>query len=83
MLKPRPSTDIFVLGILLSDAVRASPRNGRDAHSHAFRDGVLQPFRFVALGDDDHRNLRSIVDSVADRSFLGIRSTQWTTPKSH
>lgn len=46
-------------------------------------EGALQPFRFVALGDDDHRNLRSIVDSVADRSFLGIRSAQWTAPKSH
>ncbi|MBZ5599796.1 MAG: hypothetical protein LAN83_15905 [Acidobacteriia bacterium] len=44
-------------------------------------DGVLQPFRFVALGDDDHRTLRMVVDSVTDRSFAGIRSSQWTTPK--
>ena len=45
-------------------------------------DGVLQPFRFVALGDDDHRALRMVVDSAADRSFQGIRSSQWTAPKS-
>jgi hypothetical protein len=44
-------------------------------------EGVLQPFRFVALGDDDHRNLRMTVDSVLDRSFQGIRSTQWSAPK--
>jgi hypothetical protein len=45
-------------------------------------EGSLQPFRFVALGDDDHRALRMVVDSAADRSFQGIRSTQWTTPKT-
>jgi hypothetical protein len=44
-------------------------------------DGVLQPFRFVALGDDDHRVLRMVVDQVTDRSFLGIRSSQWNAPK--
>jgi hypothetical protein len=44
-------------------------------------DGVLQPFRFIALGDDDHRNLRMIVDSVMDRSFAGIRSSHWSAPK--
>jgi|SRR5215831_2608571 len=46
-------------------------------------DGAMQPFRFVALGDDDHRNLRMIVDSASDRSFLGMRSSQWAPPKSH
>jgi len=45
-------------------------------------DGVLQPFRFIAMGDDDHRNLRMVVDSVSDRSFLGIRSSRWTSPKA-
>jgi hypothetical protein len=30
----------------------------------------LQPFRFIALGDDDHRNLRMALDTVLDRSFL-------------
>ena len=36
----------------------------------------------VALGDDDHRALRMVVDSATDRSFQGIRSSQWTAPKS-
>jgi hypothetical protein len=49
----------------------------------AASDGSLQPFRFVALGDDDHRNLRMVVDSAADRSFQGIRSSQWSAPKAH
>lgn len=47
----------------------------------AATDGSLQPFRFVALGDDDHRALRMVVDSAADRSFQGIRSSQWAAPK--
>ena len=37
--------------------------------------GVLQPFRFVALGDDDHRRLRMSVDHVADRGQLGLKSS--------
>jgi hypothetical protein len=37
--------------------------------------GVLQPFRFVALEDDDHRRLRTSLDHVADRSLLGIKSS--------
>ena len=45
------------------------------------RDGVLQPFRFIALGDDDHRNLRMVVDSVSDRSFIGLRSDQFNMSK--
>lgn len=48
----------------------------------AATDGSLQPFRFVALGDDDHRALRMIVDSAADKSFHGLRSSQWATPKT-
>ena len=47
----------------------------------AASEGSLQPFRFVALGDGDHRALRMAVDSVTDRSFLGIRSGQWSAPK--
>jgi hypothetical protein len=35
---------------------------------------VLQPFRFVALEDDDHRRLRSSLDHVADRDLLGLKS---------
>ncbi|MGH9530201.1 MAG: hypothetical protein ACRD2S_09825 [Terriglobales bacterium] len=45
-------------------------------------DGILQPFRFIALGDDDHRTLRMVVDAVADRSFIGIRSHQFNLAKS-
>jgi hypothetical protein len=37
--------------------------------------GVLQPFRFVALGDDDHCRLRMSVDHAADRSLLGLKSS--------
>lgn len=37
--------------------------------------GVLQPFRFIALDDDDHRKLRSVVDHAADRSFLDFSSS--------
>ncbi len=44
-------------------------------------EGTLQPFRFIALGDDDHRTLRMTVESVADRSFHGMRSSQWA-PKT-
>ena len=47
----------------------------------AATDGSLQPFRFVALGDDDHRALRMVVDAAADRSFQGIRSSHWMAPK--
>jgi hypothetical protein len=36
--------------------------------------GVLQPFRFVALEDDDNRRLRTSLDHVADRSLLGLKS---------
>jgi hypothetical protein len=37
-------------------------------------DGVLQPFRFVALEDDDNRRLRTSLDHVADRNVLGLKS---------
>jgi hypothetical protein len=47
----------------------------------AATEGALQPFRFVALGDDDHRTLRMAVDSFTDRSFQGIRSSKWSAPK--
>jgi hypothetical protein len=42
-------------------------------------DCVLQPFRFVALEDDDHRRLRTSVDHVAERSLLGLRSSAFST----
>jgi hypothetical protein len=37
---------------------------------------VFQPFRFVALGDDDHQVLRRIIESQRDRDFLGL-SSEW------
>jgi len=45
-------------------------------------DGVLQPFRFIALGDDDHRNLRMAVQSVADHKFLGTSARPIVAPKT-
>lgn len=44
--------------------------------------GVLQPFRFVALEDEDHRRLRSSLDSVADRSVLGLKSAAFSNTRS-
>jgi hypothetical protein len=38
-------------------------------------EGVLQPFRFVALEDDDHRRLRTSLDHVGDRRLLGLKSS--------
>jgi len=38
-------------------------------------EGVVQPFRFVALEDDDHRRLRTSLDHVADRNLLGLKSS--------
>jgi hypothetical protein len=42
-------------------------------------DGVRQAFRFVAMGDDDHRALRVAADSASDRiqlfSSLSARKT--------
>jgi hypothetical protein len=45
-------------------------------------EGIFQPFRFVALEDDDHRRLRSSVDHVADRSLLGLKSSVFMVPNS-
>ena len=42
-------------------------------------DSVLQPFRFVALEDDDHRRLRTSLDHVVDRNQLGMKSTAFLT----
>jgi hypothetical protein len=41
-------------------------------------DVIYQPFRFVALGDDDHRTLHSLIESSNHRSFLGL-SDNWAT----
>ena len=40
----------------------------------------LQPFRFIALGDDDHNKLRMALDSALDRSFLDPASERTQTP---
>jgi hypothetical protein len=37
--------------------------------------GCLQPFRFIALDDDDHQNLRMALDSITDPSFGPIRAS--------
>ena len=42
-------------------------------------DGVLQPFRFVALEDDDHRRLRTTLDHVVERSSLGMKTSAFST----
>jgi hypothetical protein len=44
--------------------------------------GVLQPFRFVALEDDDHRRLRTSLDHVADRHLLGLKSSVFNLPRT-
>lgn len=44
--------------------------------------GVLQPFRFVALEDDDHRRLRTSLDHVADRSLLGLKSSMFSATRT-
>ena len=48
-----------------------------------FSNGCLQPFRFIALGDDDHRKLRMAVDAVVERNFLSVNAAQiWATKSS-
>lgn len=42
-------------------------------------DGVLQPFRFVALEDEDHRRLRTSLDHVVARNSLGLKSAMLST----
>jgi len=36
---------------------------------------VFQPFRFVALGDEEHKILDRMIQSERDRDFLGLRSS--------
>ena len=38
-------------------------------------DGVLQPFRFVAIEDEDNRRLRTSLDHVAERHLMGLKSS--------
>ena len=37
---------------------------------HKFSSACLQPFRFIAMGDDDHRRLRMSLASALDRVFI-------------
>jgi PilZ domain len=41
-------------------------------------DGVLQPFKFVALEDDDHRRLRTSLEHVVARSSPPMKSTMFS-----
>ena len=41
-----------------------------------FKSACLQPFRFIALGDDDHRKLRMALDSAMDQSLIDPLSDQ-------
>jgi len=41
-----------------------------------FKSACLQPFRFIALGDDDHRKLRMALDVARDQSLLDPLSDQ-------
>lgn len=64
---------------------QSGPVHGMAEMLHPARrltDGILQPFRFIALDDNDHRTLRLAVDSIRERNFLGI-SSQWSSPKTH
>jgi len=41
-----------------------------------FQSACFQPFRFIALGDEDHRKLSMALDSALDRTFLDPVSHQ-------
>jgi len=41
-----------------------------------FKTACLQPFRFIALGDDDHRKLRMALDTARDQSLLDVLPDQ-------
>jgi hypothetical protein len=45
-----------------------------------FQSACLQPFRFIALGDEDHRKLRMALDTALDRSFLNTASDHLKPP---
>ena len=52
---------------------KSGPVHGMAEMLHPRRtasNAVMQPFRFVALDDDDHKNLRVAVDSARDRDFV-------------
>jgi hypothetical protein len=45
-----------------------------------FHSACLQPFRFIALADEDDRKLRMALDSALDRSYLNPLSARNQTP---
>jgi PilZ domain-containing protein len=38
--------------------------------------GCLQPFRFVALDDEDHNRLRMALESLLDQTVIGVPSSK-------
>jgi hypothetical protein len=38
--------------------------------------GCLQPFRFIALDDEDHTRLRMALESLLDQTMVGVPSTK-------
>jgi len=44
--------------------------------------GILQPFRFIAMEDDDHKTLSFAVNATTERNFL-LGANQYVNPKSH
>ena len=52
---------------------KSGPVHGMAEMLHPQRtaaNAIIQPFRFVALDDDDHNTLRFAVDSATERNFL-------------
>jgi len=47
-----------------------------------FQSACLQPFRFIALADEDERKLRMSLESAMDRSFLDPVAERPQTPKA-
>jgi hypothetical protein len=43
--------------------------------------GCLQPFRFIALDDDDHQKLRMALDSMIDRTIDSIHPSLSQAPR--
>jgi len=38
--------------------------------------GCMQPFRFIALEDDDHMRLRMALESLLDQTMVGVPSSK-------
>ena len=49
--------------------------------TRTYQRACMQPFRFIALDDDDHRKLRMALDSALDRAFLDPASEQPQAPR--